>query len=97
MPSPQARPGATGSRSPSNVKRTASYRGGCTRPYAFDRSRLLGAQRRVVVTVRVVRHQGRDFRSTLPSAHVAYLERDGVTHDGEKARMFNSTEDRADA
>jgi type IV secretory pathway VirD2 relaxase len=33
----------------------------------------------------VVRHQGRAFRSAPLSAHVACLERDGVTRDGEKA------------
>jgi type IV secretory pathway VirD2 relaxase len=31
------------------------------------------------------------------SAHVAYLERDGVTRDGEKGCMFGATEDRTDA
>jgi len=52
--------------------------------------------RRVVVKARVVRHQGRTFRSAPLAAHVAYLERDGVTLDGEKAHMFNAEEDRAD-
>jgi type IV secretory pathway VirD2 relaxase len=64
---------------------------------AFGRSRLFAAQRRVVVKARVVRHQGRAFRSAPLSAHVAYLERDGVTRDGRKAHMFAATEDRADA
>jgi hypothetical protein len=31
------------------------------------------------------------------SARVAYLERDGVTRDGEKGCMFGATEDRTDA
>jgi type IV secretory pathway VirD2 relaxase len=30
------------------------------------------------------------------AAHIAYLERDGVTRDGEKAHMFSAAEDRAD-
>jgi type IV secretory pathway VirD2 relaxase len=64
---------------------------------AFGRSRLFAADRRVVVKARVVRHQGRAFRSAPLSAHVAYLERDGVTRDGEKGRMFGATEDRTDA
>jgi type IV secretory pathway VirD2 relaxase len=64
---------------------------------AFGRSRLFGAHRRVVVKARVVRHRGRAFRSAPLSAHVAYLERDGVTRGGEKAHMFGATEDRADA
>jgi type IV secretory pathway VirD2 relaxase len=45
----------------------------------------------------VVRHQARAFRSAPLSAHVANLERDGVTRDGEKGRMFGAAEDRADA
>jgi type IV secretory pathway VirD2 relaxase len=64
---------------------------------AFGRSRLFAAQRRVVVKARVVRHQGRAFRSAPLSAHVAYLERDGVTKDGGKAQMFGGAEDRVDA
>ena len=64
---------------------------------AFGRSRLFGAQRRVVIKARVVRHRGRAFRSTPLPAHVAYLERDGVTRDGQKAHMFSATEDSADA
>jgi type IV secretory pathway VirD2 relaxase len=42
-------------------------------------------------------HRGRAFCSAPLSAHVAYLERDGVTRDGEKGRMFGATEDRPDA
>ncbi len=64
---------------------------------AFGRSRLFASQRRVVVKARVVRHRGRAFRSAPLSAHVAYLERDGVTRDGEKGHMFSATGDRADA
>jgi type IV secretory pathway VirD2 relaxase len=64
---------------------------------AFGRSRLFGSDRRVVVKARIVRHQGRAFRSAPLSAHVAYLERDGVTRDGEKARMFGAAEDGVDA
>jgi type IV secretory pathway VirD2 relaxase len=64
---------------------------------AFGRSRLFASQRHVVVKARVVRHKGRAFRSAPLSAHVAYLERDGVTRDGGKARMFGAVEERADA
>jgi hypothetical protein len=64
---------------------------------AFGRSRLFTAQRRVVVKARVVQHRGRAFRSAPLSAHVAYLERDGVTRGGEKAHVFSATEDRSDA
>jgi type IV secretory pathway VirD2 relaxase len=64
---------------------------------AFGHSRLFAAQRRVVVKARVVRHRGRAFRSAPLSAHIAYLERDGVTRDGTSSHMFDATEDRSDA
>src|SRR5712675_3061337 len=64
---------------------------------AFGRSRLFAGHRRVVVKARVVRHTGRASPSAPLSAHMAYLERDGVTRDGEKAHMFSATEDRSDA
>jgi len=63
---------------------------------AFSRNRLFTTTRRVVVKARIARHQGRAFRSTPMSAHVAYLKREGVTRDGEKARMFDAESDRAD-
>ncbi len=62
---------------------------------AFSRSRLFATSRRVVVKARIVRHQGRAFRSAPMSAHLSYLKREGVTRDGEKARMFNAEADRA--
>ena len=64
---------------------------------AFGRSRRFAGHRRVVLKARVVRHRGRAFRSAPLSAHIAYLERDGVTRDGEKAHMFSAAEDRAEA
>jgi hypothetical protein len=64
---------------------------------AFSRSRLFAAERRVVVKARVVRHRGRAFRAAPLSAHVAYLERDGVSRDGEKGCMFVATGERTDA
>jgi type IV secretory pathway VirD2 relaxase len=63
---------------------------------AFGRSRLFATQRRVVLKARVARHKNRAFRSAPLASHIAYLERDGVTREGEKAHMFNATEDRAD-
>jgi type IV secretory pathway VirD2 relaxase len=84
---------ATGKRGGSRYGRSTFGRGRT----AFGRSRLFGSERRVVVKARIVRHQGRSFRSAPLSAHVAYLERDGVTRDGEKARMFGAAEDRVDA
>ncbi|OWJ64622.1 relaxase/mobilization nuclease domain-containing protein [Inquilinus limosus] len=63
---------------------------------AFGRDRLFAPGRRVVVKARVVRHKGRSFRSAPITAHLAYLKREGVTRDGEKARMFDARTDVAD-
>src|SRR6266853_1742944 len=51
---------------------------------------------RVVTKARVVRHTGSRFRSAPLSNHVIYLKRDGVTHDGADARMFDARSDAAD-
>jgi type IV secretory pathway VirD2 relaxase len=45
---------------------------------------------------RIVRHQGKRFRSAPLSKHVAYLKREGVTRDGADARMFGATTEDAD-
>jgi type IV secretory pathway VirD2 relaxase len=63
---------------------------------SFSRSRLFRPARRVVVKARVVRHQGRSFRSAPLNAHLSYLKRDGVTRSGEKAVMFDAGSDRVD-
>ncbi len=63
---------------------------------AFSRGRLFASTRRVVVKARIARHTGRAFRAAPLSAHVAYLKREGVTLDGENARMFDADTDRAD-
>jgi hypothetical protein len=83
-----------GKRVSNQVRRQQGRRGGCLGGcLSFGRGRpaLPAAgcsppDRRVVVKARVVRHQGRAFRSAPLSAHVAYLERDGVTRDGDKGR-----------
>ncbi|WP_448046349.1 relaxase/mobilization nuclease domain-containing protein [Bradyrhizobium liaoningense] len=58
--------------------------------------RLRSNARRVVMKARVVRHQGKRFRSAPLSKHITYLKRDGVTRDGENARMFDGASDVAD-
>jgi len=58
--------------------------------------RLRSNARRVVMKARVVRHQGTRFRSAPLPKHMAYLKREGVTRDGENARMFDAASDRAD-
>ncbi|WFE89842.1 DUF3363 domain-containing protein [Roseibium porphyridii] len=51
---------------------------------------LAGRSRIVVIKTRVVRHSA---RSAPLSAHLKYLGREGVTRDGEKARMFGPSDD----
>jgi type IV secretory pathway VirD2 relaxase len=58
--------------------------------------RLRSNARRVVMKARVVRHQGARFRSAPLPKHLAYLKREGVTRDGEDARMFDVASDTAD-
>lgn len=53
--------------------------------------------RRVVIKARVVRHKGAQFRSAPLGRHIAYLERDGVTRDGQDAAMFDGAGDAADS
>ena len=58
--------------------------------------RLRSNARRVVMKARVVRHQGTRFSSAPLPKHIAYLKREGVTRDGENARMFDAASDTAD-
>jgi len=57
---------------------------------------LHSPSRRVVIKARVVRHRGNKFRSAPLAKHVAYLERDGVAHDGVDARMFDEGSEATD-
>jgi type IV secretory pathway VirD2 relaxase len=50
----------------------------------------------VVTNARVVRHAGVRFRSAPLPKHVAYLKREGVTHDGTEARKLDNRSDAAD-
>jgi len=54
---------------------------------------LTGRSRLVTVKTRVVRHTA---RSAPLGAHLGYLRREGVTRDGEKARLFGPETDDAD-
>ena len=51
---------------------------------------LKSPSRRVVVKARVVRHKGSKFRSAPLAKHISYLKREGVTRDGQDARMFDA-------
>jgi type IV secretory pathway VirD2 relaxase len=55
---------------------------------------LTGRSRIVVIKTRVVRHTA---RSVPLGAHLNYLRREGVTRDGEKARMFGPESEEMDA
>ncbi len=55
---------------------------------------LTGRSRIVVIKTRVVRHSA---RAAPLAAHLSYLRRDGVTRDGEKARLFGPEGDNVDA
>jgi type IV secretory pathway VirD2 relaxase len=63
----------------------------------FGKSRLFDAHRRVTVKVRVVRQTGRSARPGSLADHLAYLRRDGVTRNGEKAHLFGPDGQEADA
>jgi type IV secretory pathway VirD2 relaxase len=52
--------------------------------------------RRVVVMARVVRHRGRRFVAAPLARHIAYLKREGVTRDGQEARLIDAASDGAD-
>ena len=64
---------------------------------AFARSRLFGSNRRVIVKALPVRQRGGRRPMAPLSAHIAYLNREGVTRDGSPTRMFDAETDRADA
>tara|TARA_R110000787_G_scaffold107700_4_gene215828 strand:+ start:1043 stop:2797 length:1755 start_codon:yes stop_codon:yes gene_type:complete len=70
---------------------------------AFGRGRfartakgLTRTSRRVVVKARVVRHQGKRFRSAPMAKHLGYLQRDGVGQDGRDGDLFGSERDDLD-
>jgi type IV secretory pathway VirD2 relaxase len=52
--------------------------------------------RRVAVMARIVRHRGRRFVAAPLAKHIAYLKREGVTRDGEDARLIDAGSDSAD-
>ena len=83
--------------------RTFGRTGGTTGRSTFGRGRRAALSlssrspgRRVVVMTRIVRHQGKRFRSAPLAKHIAYLKREGVTRDGTDARMFDGRSDEAE-
>jgi len=84
--------GRTFGRSSGTVRRSTFGRGRRAALSLSSRSPI----RRVVIMTRIVRHQGKRFRSAALAKHVAYLKREGVTRDGADARMFDAGCDDAD-
>ena len=80
----------------SSGKRASGHSGFGRGRISFSRTRLFSPARRVVVKARVVRHQGRAFRSAPLAAHLAYLKREGVSRNGERGVVFEAGSDRAD-
>ncbi|KAF0136166.1 MAG: hypothetical protein FD139_1027 [Methylocystaceae bacterium] len=87
--------GGLGGRNRLGRARASNFGRGRGRAIAAQRG-LLSSARRVIVKARVVRHKGHGFRSAPLATHVAYLQREGVTRDEKKARMFDAGADTAD-
>ena len=51
-------------------------------------------QRRVIIKSRIVRMIGK--ASSFGRAHLSYIQRDGVTRDGQPGQLYDQTQDRAD-
>lgn len=68
-------------------------RGGAHGTVAANRRRAAGA-RRVVVKARVVRLKAGDLGAAR--AHLRYVQRDGVTREGEPGELYDAVTDRAD-
>ncbi len=76
------------------IKQSRSSHFGRGRVASVRANRLLtGRSRLVTVKARVVHHTA---RSAPLTAHLAYLRREGVTRDGEKARLFGPETENAD-
>jgi type IV secretory pathway VirD2 relaxase len=80
-----------------SAKRTPTGKSnfGRGRAAALARS-IRSPARRVAIKARVVRQLGTKFRSAPLSRHIAYLERDGVTRDGARGKMFGPDAEAAD-
>ena len=84
--------GAVGNRS-TDPGRRAFGRGGVA-AWRAGRGLLSQRARRVIVKARIVRHGP---RMGPHGAHLGYLRREGVTRDGQPARMFDADSEDADA
>ena len=87
--------GHTGYRIGSGSNRSGNASFGRGR-FAKTAQGLTRTSRRVVVKARVVRHQGKRFRSAPMAKHLEYLQRDGVGRDGRAADMFGRNDNDLD-
>lgn len=70
-------------------------RGGAVAALLKSRDRYAAfRQRRVVVKARIIKLSGKGMDGAR--AHLRYVQRDGVTRDGEPGELYNSEHDRAD-
>ena len=67
--------------------------GGWGTSAAMQRSPITG-RRRVVIKTRIVKLQGQGIGAA--KAHLRYIQRDGVTREGEPGRLYDATSDEAD-
>ncbi|MDR3436625.1 DUF3363 domain-containing protein [Telmatospirillum sp.] len=91
---------AAAQRAGGGISRQGMLRGGTRSTFGRGRvasvqaNRLLtGRSRLVTIKVRVVRHMA---RSAPLATHLGYLRREGVTRDGEKARLFGPATEEVD-
>jgi hypothetical protein len=70
------------------------YRSGRWRR-AFARGRYAGyRQRRVIIKYRIVKLAGHGMKGAL--VHLRYIQRDGVTRDGQPGQLYSADQDQAD-
>ncbi|MCW1991870.1 relaxase/mobilization nuclease RlxS [Bradyrhizobium diazoefficiens] len=83
----------TGARAGSSFTGSRIGRGGAQGTVLSGRRRSQG-QRRVVVKARIVRIKSGDLGAVR--AHLRYVQRDGVTREGEPGELYDASSDRAD-
>ncbi|WP_246660642.1 relaxase/mobilization nuclease and DUF3363 domain-containing protein [Nitratireductor sp. XY-223] len=103
-----ARGGASGTRKPGFTGKRTGRGAGTGRVLASRDRHAALRQRRVMVKSRIVKLAGkgkgraggmaggRARGMESARAHLRYIQRDGVTHDGERGELYGANEDRAD-
>jgi type IV secretory pathway VirD2 relaxase len=85
---------AAAQRAGGRVSRSGKISSGNQRATVQANRLLTNRSRNTVIKTRVVRHTA---RSAPLNAHLSYLQREGVTRDGEKAKLFGPETEAADA